>query len=335
MSVAGICGFIILYIAFRRFSRRGGTLGRPPSQVFPLGRIRGAPQKSLPPGGKVAPKGPDEGALPPKSLPPRGPTPLIKGRWPKARGDRERWLAEGQTDEGATIERFRLSQGDSAVCGRRVSFWMPRKKPKRHQGAAQDEFWMPRKKPKRHQGAAQDERFALIFAAPGPHFTGAQLGSLAVNAKARAAQLTGSRSMTAAAEWSVTFGGCFDRWKARLLCGWGSSAAQGTGGRVRTPAPTEYPETRLSLRRGRSQTGPGVPAGGPVCRPYDEKRTGSVGSVNSGAETRPRQKQILPTQGPGGPGKNRAQALQILRAGNPMPSPRGNPRNGGPGVRRI
>ena len=28
------------------------------------------------------------------------------------------------------------------------------------------------------------------------------------------------------------------------------------GGRVRTPAPAEYRETRLSLRRGRSQTGP-------------------------------------------------------------------------------
>ena len=35
---------------------------------------------------------------------------------------------------------------------------------------------MPRKKPKKHQGAAQDERFALIFAAPGPYFAGAQLG---------------------------------------------------------------------------------------------------------------------------------------------------------------
>ena len=231
----------------------------------------------------MAPKGPDEGALPPKSLPPRGPTPLIKGRWPKARGDRERWLAEGQTDEGATIERFRSSQGDSAVCGRRVS------------------FWMPRKKPKRHQGAAQDERFALIFAAPGPHFTGAQLGSLAVNAKARVAQLTGCPSIAAAAELTVTFGDCFDRWKARLLCGWGSSAAQSTGGRVRTPAPTEYPETRLSLRRGRSQTGPGVPAGGPVCRPYDEKRTGSVGSANSGADVESHRPQFSAQPGPSGP----------------------------------
>ena len=244
----------------------------------------------------MAPKGPDEGALPPKSLPPRGPTPLVKGRWPKARGDRERWLAEGQTDDGATIERFFVGpdaligpldgsfrRGDFAACGRRVS------------------FWMPRKKPKRHQGAAQDERFALIFAAPGPHFTGAQLGSLAVIAKARVAQLTGCPSIAAAAEWSVTFGDCFDRWKARLLCGWGSSAAQGIGGRVRTPAPAEYPETRLSLRRGRSQTGPGVPAGGPVCRPYGEKRTGSVGSANSGADVESHRPQFSAQPGPSGP----------------------------------
>ena len=37
-------------------------------------------------------------------------------------------------------------------------------------------FWMPRKKPKKHQGAAQDERSALIFAAPGPHLRGLPLG---------------------------------------------------------------------------------------------------------------------------------------------------------------
>ena len=189
-------------------------------------------------------------------------------------------------------------RGDFAACGRRVSFWMPRKKP-----MAQATFSWPFGPIhlERHQGAAQDERFALIFAAPGPHFTGAQLGSLAVNAKARAAQLTGCPSIAAAAEWSVTFGGCSYRWKARLLSCLGSSAAQGTGGRVRTPAPTEYPETRLSLRRGRSQTGPGVPAGGPVCRPYDEKRTGSVGSANSGADVESHRPQFSAQPGPSGP----------------------------------
>ena len=173
-------------------------------------------------------------------------------------------------------------RGDFAVCGRRVS------------------FWMPRKKPKRHQGAAQDERFALIFAAPGPHFTGAQLGSLAVNAKARVAQLNGCPSMTAAAEWSVTFGGCSYRWKARLLSCLGSSAAQGTGGRVRTPAPTEYPETRLSLRRGRSQTGPGA-CRRPSVPPLRLKRTGSVGSANSGADVESHRPQFSAQPGPSGP----------------------------------
>ena len=113
-------------------------------------------------------------------------------------------------------------RGDFAACGRRVSFWMPRKKP-----MAQATFSWPFGPIhlERHQGAAQDERFALIFAAPGPHFTGAQLGSLAVIAKARVAQLTGCPSIAAAAEWSVTFGGCSYRWKARLLAWWGSSAA--------------------------------------------------------------------------------------------------------------
>ena len=48
--------------------------------------------------------------------------------------------------------------------------------------------------------------------------------------------------MTAAAELPVTFGQCFYRLEARLL-GWlCSSAAQGIGGRVRTPAPTEHTE---------------------------------------------------------------------------------------------
>ena len=116
----------------------------------------------------------------------------------------------------------------------------------------------------------------------------------AVNAKARVAQPIGFRSMTAAAECPVTFRYCFYRWKARLWVRWGSSAAQGTGGRVRTPAPAEYPETCLSLRRGRSQTGPRAHN----VRPYGGKRTGSVGSVWPGAAVERHQGQILQTQGP-------------------------------------
>ena len=34
-------------------------------------------------------------------------------------------------------DTIKSDAGDFAACGRRVSFWMPRKKPKRHQGAAQ------------------------------------------------------------------------------------------------------------------------------------------------------------------------------------------------------
>ena len=58
----------------------------------------------------------------------------------------------------------------------------------------------------------------------------------------------------------------------------------------------------------------GEPLGAPA-----RIRSGSVGSANSGAKAGPHQKQILRTQGPCGPGKNRTQALLILRAGNFLP----------------
>ena len=60
-----------------------------------------------------------------------------------------------------------------------------------------------------------------------PHFTGAANAEvLAVNAKARVVQLIGFRSITAAAEFLVTFEWRFSWWKARLLACQGSSAAQ-------------------------------------------------------------------------------------------------------------
>ncbi len=69
---------------------------------------------------------------------------------------------------------------------------------------------------------------------------------MAVDAKARVAQLTGFRSITAAAELPAAFG-CFSSWlKARLCAWWGSSAARMDGGNG----------TGLVFRRGRSQTGP-------------------------------------------------------------------------------
>ena len=110
---------------------------------------------------------------------------------------------------------------------------------------------------------------------PEPLYGGRQLGCLAVNAKARAAQLNGFRSIAAAAEGPVTFGGCFYRWEARLLDGWvGLKFGSGIGGRVRTPAPTEHTEGYPVNAVGADDLG------GPRAhsvRPYGENRTGSVG----------------------------------------------------------
>ena len=77
-------------------------------------------------------------------------------------------------------------------------------------------------------------------------------------------QSTGFPSITAAAEGPVTFGCFFYRWKARLLSGWGSSSAQGNGGRVRTPAPTMYPFEWVGLK-----LGSGKRRAGEDTRPYD------------------------------------------------------------------
>ena len=44
--------------------------------------------------------------------------------------------------------------------------------------------------------------------------------------------------------------------------------------------------------------------------------TGSVGPAEAGAEVEPHRTQILQIQGPSGPGRNRTQALLVLRAGN-------------------
>ena len=69
-------------------------------------------------------------------------------------------------------------------------------------------------------------------------------------------------------------------------------------------------------------------------RPYGGKQNRSVGSEQAGAELEPHRLKFLHTQGP--VGRNEPQTTtQILRAGNILPGPRGNPRNGGPGVRRI
>ena len=81
----------------------------------------------------------------------------------------------------------------------------------------------------------------------------------------------------------------------------------------------------LSGLSGRSQTGPRAADS----RPYGGKRTGRVGSGTQ-AQERDRPSSHFPkTQAPSGAGWNRTQALLILRAGNPLPSERGDPRKWG------
>ena len=74
--------------------------------------------------------------------------------------------------------------------------------------------------------------------------------------------------------------------------------------------------------------------GGSGTRPYGVIRTGHVGSAEPGAKVELHQPQFLQTQGPVARREFRP-ATQILRAGNLLSDPRGNPRNGGLGVRRI
>ena len=133
--------------------------------------------------------------------------------------------------------------------------------------------------------------------------------TLSINAKARVAQLTGCPSIAAAAEWSVTFGDCSDRWTARLLSCLGSSAAQGIGGRViaplqvgfayvgrvRTPAPTEHTKDCPGNAVGADDLG------GPrahTVRPYSGKRPRDVGSETAGAAVEAHHLKFFTKSGP-------------------------------------
>ena len=80
--------------------------------------------------------------------------------------------------------------------------------------------------------------------------------------------------------------------------------------------------------------------GPPLRRPH-----GAAPTARSGPGALARQTQVQmwdrsssnfpPAQAPSRAGRDRTQALLILRAGNVLPTARGNPRNGGPGERRI
>ena len=64
---------------------------------------------------------------------PWGPTPLVKGRWPKARGDRVRWPRRGRM-RGQVSDCICCTQGSFAACGRRVTLPTAAKSPKRRRG---------------------------------------------------------------------------------------------------------------------------------------------------------------------------------------------------------
>ena len=169
--------------------------------------------------------------------------------------------------------------------------------------------------------------------------------------------------MTAAAEGPVTFGYFFYRWKARL-CGWrGSSSAQGIGRRVRTPAPMAYSEALSFFRRGALCAPAGglwphtssvtlrvtpSPKGGrllkshPSAFPFRGRcpRRGRMRypCFETGALARQRQARLWNRTGLNfphsqGPVARRElkPATQILRAGNVLPTSRGNLRIRGPG----
>ena len=92
----------------------------------------------------------------------------------------------------------------------------------------------------------------------------------------------------------------------------GSSCAVENGGRPGVPPLRGIRKVSFFVRAGhRPSHVPGDRKG----RPYEEKRTGSVGSVNSGAVVKSQSPQFLQTQGPVARREFR-QATQILRAGN-------------------
>ena len=80
--------------------------------------------------------------------------------------------------------------------------------------------------------------------------------------------------------------------------------------------------------RGRSQTGRGRPHG---AAPTVENGTGALARKRQARERNRTSSNFPPTQAPSGAGRDRTQALLILRAGRILPTSRGNPRNRGPG----
>ena len=154
---------------------------------------------------------------------------------------------------------------DFAACGRRVSFWMPRKKPKRHQGAAQVV----------RRGALYPETFPH-FRRGGEFLSGCpernQRGT-----KARLKLCVGGRYIlrhslisVGAAHWAARRGGRLRSHPhlSRFACHLPPCRGKAFGRVLDPPLRRIWERPRYS-HRGRSGTGPRAH----TVRPYDGKRT--------------------------------------------------------------
>ena len=102
-----------------------------------------------------------------------------------------------------------------------------------------------------------------------------------------------------------------------------------TGGPVCRPY--EIWETLRPFRWGRFQTGQRAH----TVRPYGGKRAGSLTRQSQAQERNRISPKFPPAQAPSGAGRNRTQALLILRAGNFAELLRRDSRKTGPGERRL
>ena len=174
------------------------------------------------------------------------------------------------------------------------------------------------------------------------------------------AQLTGFPSITAAAEFLVTFGRLFFWRKARLWGWWGLSCAVGKRRAGEDSRPCEIQGTLRPFRRGRALSRPVEdflrfrahphPSGlRPATFPLVGGRLGTGGHMGPPLRRKTESERwfgklrrrngaalalIFHKPRAQWPGRNRTQALLILRAGNVLPNPRGDLRNGGPGESR-
>ena len=78
----------------------------------------------------------------------------------------------------------------------------------------------------------------------------------------------------------------------------------------------------------------GKACGRPKAAPTAENGPGALVRRRQAQNRNCTSPKFLPAQAPSGAGRDRAQALLILRAGNVLPTPRGNPRKWGSGGKR-